>query len=256
MGDMDLQSFTDFVEAELLTLVDDELLPIDDEGDWHFTTAGGSVWVRVLDDPDLHVHVFSRVAEAVTAESWSEINRLNSIMTAGALVLTDDSTIIAMMRLHRSMTNRESLGLVIDAMGTYIRDLGPMFEIVHGGGEPLPRPTTPDRIESLVDGHVFVFGSNALGQHGSGAARLARERFGAVPGIGEGLQGQSYALPTMEGPEAFAAAAARFVDLARSRPDLTFWLTKVGCGIAGYAEDDVKARFADTSPNVVKPPGW
>ena len=177
-------------------------------------------------------------------------------MTAGALVLTDDSTVIAMMRLHRSMTNRESLALIVDAMGSYMRDLGPMFEVVHGGGPALPRPTTPDRIEDLVDGHVFVFGSNVHGQHGSGAARLAQERFGAVPGVGEGLQGQSYALPTMEGPESFKRAAERFVDLANTRPDLTFWLTKVGCGIAGYDEQDVKVWFAETPPNVVKPPGW
>jgi len=60
----------------------------------------------------------------------------------------------------------------------------------------------------------------------------------------------------MEGREAFERAAARFVAYAEQHPELTFWLTKVGCGIAGYAEDEVKGWFAHTPPNVVKPAGW
>lgn len=115
---------------------------------------------------------------------------------------------------------------------------------------------TPDRLDTLPDGHVFVFGSNAAGRHGGGAARLAQERFGAVPGQGEGLAGQSYALPTMEGARAFEAAAGRFVDFARRHPGLTFWLTRVGCGIAGYSDDDVKGWFADVPANVIRPRGW
>lgn len=116
--------------------------------------------------------------------------------------------------------------------------------------------TTPERIASLDPGEVFVFGSNASGQHGGGAAAIAHQRFGAQWGVGEGLSGRSYALPTMEGDESFRAAAGRFVRFAGEHPELTFLLTKVGCGIAGYAEDAVKEWFADTPPNVVKPPGW
>ncbi len=116
--------------------------------------------------------------------------------------------------------------------------------------------TTPDNITELPPGHIFVFGSNASGQHGGGAAAVAARDFGAEWGVGEGLTGQTYALPTMEGAEAFEGAAARFVAFAAGRPDLTFWLTKVGCGIAGHQEDHVKVWFAKTSPNVIKPPGW
>ena len=64
----------------------------------------------------------------------------------------------------------------------------------------IPRPAfTPERITSLRADEIFVFGSNLAGMHGGGAARVAYERFGAVWGCGVGLQGQSYAIPTMQG---------------------------------------------------------
>lgn len=116
--------------------------------------------------------------------------------------------------------------------------------------------TTPDRIKSLPSGTIFVFGSNAGGQHGGGAARTAWEKFGAQTGVGEGLRGQSYALPTMEGLESFRAAAERFIAFAHDHRDLEFMLTKVGCGIAGYDEHDVIGLFTHTPDNVIKPAGW
>jgi len=116
--------------------------------------------------------------------------------------------------------------------------------------------TTPSNLESLPANAVFVFGSNREGQHGGGAAYTALIHFGAVTGIGEGLWGQSYALPTMEGLDQLRLTAQRFIEYARSHPELEFWLTKVGCGIAGHIEDEVKPFFADTPPNVIKPPGW
>lgn len=116
--------------------------------------------------------------------------------------------------------------------------------------------TTPKKITELAEDEIFVFGSNATGAHGGGAALIAHQQFGAEWGVGEGLTGRTYALPTMEGPEAFRAAADRFLDVADQRPELTFLLTKVGCGIAGYHENQVSPWFADSPPNVVKPPGW
>lgn len=116
--------------------------------------------------------------------------------------------------------------------------------------------TTPDHIDSLPPNGVFVFGSNRAGQHGGGAALTALLKFGAAEGVGEGLWGQSYALPTMEGLDELRLSAERFVEYARSHPELEFWLTKVGCGIAGHREQDVKPFFADTPPNVIKPAGW
>ena len=120
---------------------------------------------------------------------------------------------------------------------------------------PMTR-TTPDMITELADDEIFVFGSNASGAHGGGAALIAHRMFGAEMGVGEGLTGRTYALPTMEGPAAFQAAAERFVAFASEHPELTFLLTKVGCGIAGYAEDEVRPWFAETPSNVVKPAGW
>ena len=116
--------------------------------------------------------------------------------------------------------------------------------------------TTPSNITELADDEVFVFGSNATGEHGGGAAKVAYDRFGAEWGVGEGLTGRTYALPTMEGEESFRAAVTHFLDVAASPPQLTFLLTKVGCGIAGYDEDRVKQWFADAPVNVVRPPGW
>ncbi len=57
---------------------------------------------------------------------------------------------------------------------------------------------TPDRITSLKDNEIFVFGSNKEGMHGGGAARIAYEDFGAEWGVGIGMTGQCYAIPTMD----------------------------------------------------------
>ncbi|WGW11700.1 hypothetical protein LWF01_16640 [Saxibacter everestensis] len=115
---------------------------------------------------------------------------------------------------------------------------------------------TPERIEDLADDEIFVFGSNDSGQHGAGAALLAYQRFGAVWGQGHGPMGQSYGISTMEGFELFRRNAAEFNRFASAHPELTFLLTKVGCGIAGYTEAQVAPLFAEAPPNVVKPEGW
>jgi hypothetical protein len=109
------------------------------------------------------------------------------------------------------------------------------------------------RIESLEAGEVFVFGSNASGAHGGGAARFALDRFGAVWGQSEGLQGQSYGIDTMSGLAVFEEQAGRFLDFARSHPELRFLVTEVGCGIAGYTSDEVAGFFAGAPANVVLP---
>lgn len=113
--------------------------------------------------------------------------------------------------------------------------------------------TTPALIEALTPGEVFVFGSNELGLHGGGAARVAVEKFGAVWGQGEGLFGQSYALPTMSGLTDLTAAVSRFLEFAVTRPDLTFLVTAVGCGIAGHTPAEVAPLFADRPTNVELP---
>ena len=109
------------------------------------------------------------------------------------------------------------------------------------------------RIESLAADEVFVFGSNASGAHGGGAARFAYDRFGAVWGQSEGLQGQSYGIDTMSGLTVFEEQAARFLDFARQHPELKFLVTEVGCGIAGYTADQVAGFFRGAPGNVALP---
>lgn len=121
--------------------------------------------------------------------------------------------------------------------------------------QPYVGRVTPSQVVVLAAGEIFVFGSNAAGQHGGGAARLAAQRFGAVWGTGEGLQGQSYALPTMEGLTNTRLAVDRFIIFAQQHPELTFLVTAVGCGIAGYKPTDIAPMFknAINAPNVRLP---
>lgn len=115
---------------------------------------------------------------------------------------------------------------------------------------------TPDFITRLNPGEIFVFGSNLAGMHGGGAARVALDRFGAVPGQGVGLQGQSYAIPTMQGGvDTIRPYVDEFIEFARSHPELKFYVTRIGCGIAGFDDSEVAPLFADARglKNVVLP---
>ena len=106
------------------------------------------------------------------------------------------------------------------------------------------REYTPNRISELKPNEVFVFGSNLAGAHGGGAARLAHERFGAVWGQGVGLQGQSYAIPTMQGGvETIKPFVDEFIAFAKSRPELKFYVTQIGCGIAGFKVAEIAPLF-------------
>ena len=119
----------------------------------------------------------------------------------------------------------------------------------------LPTNITPSQVNVLADGEIFVFGSNFQGAHMGGAARVAKEKYGAVWGIGEGLQGKSYAIPTMEGLENLAPAVQRFTSFARQHKELKFFVTAIGCGIAGYQPEEIAPMFLDAAylPNVYLP---
>ena len=112
-----------------------------------------------------------------------------------------------------------------------------------------------DSIIALRENEIFVFGSNIEGHHGGGAAYFAFRTFGAVWGVGEGLTGHCYALPTMEGETSFRRAVATFIDCAKRHPNLIFLVTAVGCGIAGYTSNEVAPMFRDAVnvPNVYLP---
>lgn len=102
---------------------------------------------------------------------------------------------------------------------------------------------TPNRIDTLQPDEIFVFGSNVNGFHAGGAAAAAMHKFGAVWGQGEGLQGQSYALPTMEGMDSMRAAVGRLQRFADQHPEMRFLVTRIGCGIAGYTVAEVAPLF-------------
>lgn len=126
------------------------------------------------------------------------------------------------------------------------------------------RRYTPDRITHLAAGEIFVFGSNRAGRHGAGAAKTALDKFGARMGCGEGLQGRSYAIPTKDDRVrtlplvSIAAHVRRFLKYAGRNPDLTFIVTKIGCGLAGYNVSEIAPLFRqsptlDVPPNVILP---
>ena len=115
---------------------------------------------------------------------------------------------------------------------------------------------TPERITDLKADEVFVFGSNLAGMHGGGAAYVAFQKFGAVMGCGVGLRGQSYAIPTMQGGvETIKPYVDEFITFAKSRPDLFFYVTRIGCGIAGFRDKDIAPLFKDAAgvPNICLP---
>ena len=105
---------------------------------------------------------------------------------------------------------------------------------------------TPDYITELKENEIFVFGSNLQGMHGGGAARLAYEKFGAIWGQGVGLQGQSYGIPTMHGGvNAIKPYVDEFIEFAKSHPELTFLVTRIGCGIAGFRDEEIAPLFKE-----------
>ena len=107
------------------------------------------------------------------------------------------------------------------------------------------REFTPGMISALKENEIFVFGSNLGGMHGGGAARAAYNRFGAVWGQGVGLQGQSYAIPTMQGGvETIKPYVDEFIEFAIAHKEYKFLVTRIGCGIAGFRVRDIAPLFA------------
>jgi hypothetical protein len=117
--------------------------------------------------------------------------------------------------------------------------------------------TTPDYITQLQSNEIFVFGSNSEGSHAGGAARQAMQ-FGAIWGQGNGLQGQTYAIPTMFAHESkIEPYIDDFISFAIRNPNLIFFVTRIGCGIAGFSEKQIAPMFervkAENIENVYLP---
>ncbi len=115
---------------------------------------------------------------------------------------------------------------------------------------------TPENITEIKENEIFVFGSNLSGRHGRGAAHIAYHKFGAVRGIGVGLHGNSYAIPTKDQNlktlplEIICHFVDNFIELTKTEPKLIFLVTEIGCGLAGYTPESIaplfeKARHCD-----------
>jgi hypothetical protein len=114
----------------------------------------------------------------------------------------------------------------------------------------------------MRDGAIFVFGSNLAGRHGKGAALTAKERYGAQRGVGFGPTGQAYAIPTKDERlqvlprDMIAVYVAEFIDYAKAHPELTFYLTPVGTGLAGYSQFSMRTLFSGAPANVEWAETW
>ena len=118
---------------------------------------------------------------------------------------------------------------------------------------------TPKHITHLSSCEVFVFGSNLAGRHHGGAARMAHEQFGAEWGVGVGPIGRCYAIPTMQGGlDTISPYVDEFIEYAKAHPMNRFLVTRIGCGIAGFTDDEISPLFekAHHVENIVLPPGW
>lgn len=109
---------------------------------------------------------------------------------------------------------------------------------------------------------VLVFGSNCKGIHGAGSARVAAMAWGAKFGVGEGLTGRAYAIPTKETPykrrllSDVKCSVDRFLGVARSRPDLQFLVVRVGCSLAGFTDQQMAPLFSGAPENCSFDPLW
>jgi hypothetical protein len=123
----------------------------------------------------------------------------------------------------------------------------------------MERKYTPDMITQLAENEIFVFGSNLQGMHAGGAAHIAHKLFGAIWGQGVGLQGSSYAIPTMHGGvDEIAPYVNDFVAYAKQHSDQHFYVTRIGCGIAGFTDEQMAPLFKDLLglDNVSIPKQW
>lgn len=144
--------------------------------------------------------------------------------------------------MHRRLP--DEFWLVINALYTSAANAVPQ----KSAARTLPARITPHHIAQLKPNEVFVFGSNAQGMHYGGAAAFAVAHFGAVMGNGEGMQGQTYAIPTMEGLDNLRPAVERFIEFAKAHTEQVFLVTPIGCGIAGYKPEDIAPMFAEALP--------
>lgn len=112
------------------------------------------------------------------------------------------------------------------------------------------------------DNYIFVFGSNLAGLHGKGAALIAKHMYGAQQTVGEGLTGSSYAIPTKDrwlrsrNLYDIKRSIAQFLQYAKNHPEQKFFVTAVGCGLAGFNAASIAPMFRGASVNCDFPKPW
>lgn len=133
---------------------------------------------------------------------------------------------------------------------------------VPAGQKGAPRRRSRERRQKVSNETIFVFGSNLSGRHGKGAALHARTHYGAVSGKGVGLQGASYAIPTKDHAfrpmplDQIAHYVRQFITFAGEHPGMSFQVTRVGCGLAGYSDQQMAPLFAGAPKNCQLPEEW
>ena len=198
------------------------------EEGWNFAYIGTNQDVRATSASlSIDNHMEFRDDEAGMTEAWEKERKAKmSMFSRFSMGFAATSAMTSAERkAYRSRENRSSKNY-------------------HEIGEFRNR-VTPEHINSLKDNEIFVFGSNLAGMHAGGAARIAVEKFGAIMGQGVGLQGQSYAIPTMQGgSDTILPYVEEFIRFADMHPELTFLVTKIGCGIAGFTPREIAPLFA------------
>ena len=210
-----------------------------DEEGWNFAYIGTNQDVRATSASlSIDNHMEFRDDDAGMREAWEKERKAKMSMFSRFSMDYDTTSTMSReeRKAHRSMTHRSS------------RNFHEMSEFRNR--------ITPDNIRSLGNNEIFVFGSNLAGMHAGGAARVAVEKFGAIMGQGVGLQGQSYAIPTMQGgPDTILPYVEDFIRFADMHPELTFLVTRIGCGIAGFRPAEIAPLFAGAVnvPNIHLP---
>ncbi len=198
-----------------------------DEEGWNFAYIGTNQDVEAVSKGlSIDNHMTFTDDERGMKEAWAKEFKAKAMIYARFEEERNETSRLSAMerKLFRSKSNRAN------------RNFREMEEFTHR--------ITPEHITHLNDNEIFVFGSNALGLHEGGAAAAAMKYYGAKWGQGEGLQGRSYAIPTMETINKTEAAVARFVMFAREHPKLKFLVTRIGCGIAGHTPAEIAPLFA------------
>lgn len=124
------------------------------------------------------------------------------------------------------------------------------------------RPTPKDKVYEPGPQRIFVFGSNLEGIHGAGAARYAYKWCGAEWGVGEGLIGASYAIPTKATISKTLSLleisnhVSKFIEFSWEHRELNFFVTRIGCGLAGFTDFQIAPMFREAPPNCELPENW